>query len=156
MCAVLREQVAHAAAVRCCDRLPMGAKPRLEAGASKSPVAEKLKTQSGQKIALVHLPSEKLIEFPLDVIAHSGLAGTAEVVIAFYRDRTTLLSELPALKRCIGESGTLWVGYPKGTSGLATDLNRDIIRETLLPRGLRPNFQIAIDGVWSALRFVRT
>ena len=34
-----------------------------------------------------------------------------------------------------------------------TDVNRDILAKSLAGRGVRPVRQIAIDEVWSALRF---
>jgi hypothetical protein len=49
-----------------------------------------------------------------------------------------------------------WFAYPKGTSKkFKSDLNRDIMWDVLLPFGIRPVRQIAIDDDWSALRFRR-
>jgi hypothetical protein len=45
-----------------------------------------------------------------------------------------------------------WVAYPKARQ-LGTDLNRDVLVEHLSSRGIQPVRQIAIDDVWSALRF---
>jgi hypothetical protein len=44
----------------------------------------------------------------------------------------------------------LWVLYPKGNRA---DINRDSPWPLLVPHGLRPITQIAVDDVWSALRF---
>ena len=46
------------------------------------------------------------------------------------------------------------MSYPK-TKGLQTEVNRDILREMLLPLGLEAVSIVAIDEVWSALRFKR-
>jgi len=45
-----------------------------------------------------------------------------------------------------------WVAYPKG-GRLGTDLHRDSLAAALVPLGVRPVRQIALDEVWSALRF---
>ena len=45
-----------------------------------------------------------------------------------------------------------WVAYPKAGQ-LGTDLNRDILAKELQKRGAQPVRQIALDEVWSALRF---
>ena len=45
---------------------------------------------------------------------------------------------------------TLWVAYPKANR---TDINRDTLWPILAEYGLRPIAQVAIDEVWSALRF---
>ena len=44
------------------------------------------------------------------------------------------------------------VAYPKG-GRLGTDLHRDSLAAALVPLGVRPVRQIALDEVWSALRF---
>jgi hypothetical protein len=44
----------------------------------------------------------------------------------------------------------LWVVYPKDNR---TDLNRDSLWPILAAHGLRPITQVAVDDVWSALRF---
>ena len=48
--------------------------------------------------------------------------------------------------------GVAWVAYPKAGQ-LDTDLNRDVLAGLLRARGVAPVRQIAIDDVWSALRF---
>lgn len=45
-----------------------------------------------------------------------------------------------------------WVAYPKAGQ-LGTDLGRDRLAASLAMSGVRPVRQIAVDGVWSALRF---
>jgi hypothetical protein len=49
--------------------------------------------------------------------------------------------------------GVLWVSYPKKSSGVETDLHRDMRWHVLEEAGLRPVMQVAIDEVWSALRW---
>jgi hypothetical protein len=45
-----------------------------------------------------------------------------------------------------------WVAYPKAGQ-LGTDLNRDSLARLMMERGAHPVRQVAIDDVWSALRF---
>jgi hypothetical protein len=42
---------------------------------------------------------------------------------------------------------------PVGGPELGTDLNRDVLARSLTAAGVQPVRQIAIDEVWSALRF---
>lgn len=49
-------------------------------------------------------------------------------------------------------TGIAWAAYPKAGQ-LGTDLNRDLLSEALEERGVQPVRQIALDEVWSALRF---
>lgn len=47
----------------------------------------------------------------------------------------------------------LWFAYPKGTSGLKTDVNRDILRVKAEAFGIAAVANISINATWSALRF---
>ena len=47
----------------------------------------------------------------------------------------------------------LWFAYQKGTSGIKTDINRDILRVTAEEHGITTVAAISINGTWSALRF---
>jgi hypothetical protein len=48
----------------------------------------------------------------------------------------------------------LWIAWPKRSSGVATDLTEDVIRELALANGLVDNKVCAIDEIWSGLRLV--
>jgi hypothetical protein len=56
---------------------------------------------------------------------------------------------LPALK----ENSKLWVAYPKTTSKIVTDLNRDGSWNQLVGAGYESVNQVVLDHVWSAARF---
>ena len=47
----------------------------------------------------------------------------------------------------------LWFAYPKGTSKIKTDINRDTIRVTGEEFNITTVTAISIDETWSALRF---
>ncbi len=48
----------------------------------------------------------------------------------------------------------LWVAWPKKSSGVATDLDFDVVQRSGLATKLVDNKVCAIDEVWSGLRFV--
>jgi hypothetical protein len=54
---------------------------------------------------------------------------------------------LPALH----DESKLWVAYPKATSKITSDLNRDCSWSTLTGNGYEGVAQVALDHVWSAL-----
>ena len=54
-----------------------------------------------------------------------------------------------------GPEGTLWMSWPKRSSGVETDITEDTIREVALPRGLVDSKVCAIDETWSGLRLTR-
>jgi len=58
---------------------------------------------------------------------------------------------MPALK----EDSKFWVAYPKITSKIVTDLNRDSSWQQLTSAGYETVSEVALDHVWSAARFER-
>ncbi len=76
-------------------------------------------------------------------------------VMLFARDSAELARLMTRLDGKWVDDPLVWVCYPKGTSGVATDLNRERLWELLAPHALRPVAQIAVTEVWSALRFRR-
>jgi hypothetical protein len=69
----------------------------------------------------------------------------------FVRNRDELESAAPALDAARADK-LAWIAYPKAGQ-LGTDLNRDVLARSLTAVGVQPVRQIAIDEVWSALRF---
>jgi hypothetical protein len=58
---------------------------------------------------------------------------------------------MPALK----ENSKFWVAYPKITSKIVTNLNRDASWNQLTSAGYESVSEVALDHVWSAARFER-
>jgi len=50
---------------------------------------------------------------------------------------------------------SLWISWPKQTSGKQTDLSENEIREAILPHGWVDVKVAALDDTWSGLQFVR-
>src|ERR1044072_2456036 len=58
---------------------------------------------------------------------------------------------MPSLK----DGSKFWVAYPKVTSKIVTDLNRDRSWDRLTSEGYERIHQVELDHVWSAKRFVK-
>ena len=58
---------------------------------------------------------------------------------------------LPALR----EEGKFWIAYPKTTSKIVTDLNRECSWDGVRNAGFDVVEEVALDHVWTALRFVK-
>jgi hypothetical protein len=97
---------------------------------------------------------ELLDPLPREVSVRRRLNGPLDVIVAFFRDRTSLERRLPALRGALEPAGGLWIAWPKRTSGVATDLSENLIRDLGLAAGLVDNKVCAIDPTWSGLRFV--
>lgn len=47
----------------------------------------------------------------------------------------------------------LWFAYPKGSSGIKTDINRDILKDIAIEFRITTVTAISVNDTWSALRF---
>lgn len=73
--------------------------------------------------------------------------------LVFAKDQASLARAFARVQGRLGADALLWSCYPKGGSGVETDLNRDRGWAPVEAAGLRPVSQIALDATWSALRF---
>jgi len=128
------------------------------AGYSGTPLAKKLGIKDGFRVQFVGAPSEVLAELK------SALAGCETVregkapldfVQVFTRSKTELTKEFKRITRQLAPAGMFWASWPKKSSGVATDLDENIVRETGLAAGLVDVKVCAVTEVWSGLKFVR-
>jgi hypothetical protein len=73
-------------------------------------------------------------------------------LLVFVADRAILEEHRDQIVTAVNGGRLTWVSYPK-SGQLGTDLNRDSLAALLTESGVEPVRQIAIDPVWSALRF---
>lgn len=126
------------------------------AGYSGSPLAKKLGIAEGSRVAMVSPPNGFVddFDFPPRVELRRQARGYLDVVVFFVTRRAELARRFPAMKRGLEPDGGLWIAWPKRTSGVATDLTEQHVREVGLDNKLVDNKVAAIDSTWSGLRFV--
>jgi hypothetical protein len=132
---------------------------RPTSGYSGTPLVSKLGIKAGARVGLLDAPEgfaeSTLGPLPEGVVLRVGLRGAPfEVIVTFFERRARLERRLPALSSALHPAGGLWVAWPKRSSGVATDLSDEVVRELGLAAGLVDNKVCAIDPVWSGLRFV--
>jgi hypothetical protein len=67
-----------------------------------------------------------------------------------YNQLSAILKDvIPSLKK----EGKLWIAYPKPTSKIVSDLNRDCTWDCLMEKGFGKIDEVVIDHVWIAMRF---
>ena len=128
------------------------------AGYSKRTLLEKLGIKPGVRaIALDAPPTYRSLlgTLPVGTTLHSRLPASAAFIHQFVHRRRDLAAVLPRVARALEDEGTLWISWPKQTSGVETDLNENIVRELGLSHGLVDVKVAAVDEVWSGLKFVR-
>jgi hypothetical protein len=127
------------------------------AGYSGTPLAKKLGITEGAAVAAWHAPAgftELLGPLPPGVRWKRQIRAPLDVVIAFFVDRAGVVPAWPRLTAAVAPAGTVWVAWPKKSSGVATDLTEQSFRDDLLPTGWVDTKVCAIDDTWSGLKFV--
>jgi hypothetical protein len=119
------------------------------------PLYEKLNLKPGHHLYLMNGPADYTIDLPDDIalVEVASAEMPADVVHLFVRNRAELDQHLAGATERVKDGGMLWVSYPKGSSGVETDINRDSLADLVIAAGWRPVRQVAVDEVWSALRF---
>jgi Protein of unknown function (DUF3052) len=129
------------------------------AGYSGTPLPQKLGIKDGHRVALVGAPAgftRTLGRLPAGATTQTGLGGkdVLDVVVVFVTERADLLDQVAAARPRMAQAGGLWIAWPKKSSGVATDVTENVIRDVALPTGLVDNKVCAIDDTWSGLRLV--
>jgi hypothetical protein len=112
-------------------------------------IAAKLQLRPDQRVAVIGLPGD--LHLPLPVSADAD-PRSADAVIVFVSCAADLRARGRAAIEAARRNAIAWVAYPKA-GALGTDLNRDALAALLMEAGIQPVRQVAIDSVWSALRF---
>ncbi|NTU82703.1 MAG: hypothetical protein HGA45_25595 [Chloroflexales bacterium] len=119
-------------------------------------LVSKLQLKPGQRLVVLHAPAGYLATlaealagvFPTD----EPLAG-ADAALVFVTELAHSEARTREAAALLRPGGLLWVAYAKGGSKLPTDVNRDRLWVAVEPTGWRPVRQVAIDEVWSGMRF---
>ncbi|EDP70031.1 hypothetical protein FBALC1_10877 [Flavobacteriales bacterium ALC-1] len=130
----------------------------MSTGYSKTPLAKKLGIKVGFKIYLYNAPNHyhnlfnelpEHIEY-VDTISSMEL----DLIHAFFKSENTLRDTIVKLKEGLKQNGIIWVSWPKGSSKIETDLNRELVRSIVLETGLVDIKVCAVDEDWSGLKFM--
>ncbi|TVY12029.1 hypothetical protein [Paenibacillus cremeus] len=113
-------------------------------------LVKKLRYKAGQA-AVIHAPEG----YRLGIETESADAkGPFDFVQLFVADSQEVNQWLPKVLPLLGDDAVFWITYPKQSSKVKTDLNRDrlaaLVQDTT---PYRPVSNVAVDDKWSALRF---
>ena len=121
------------------------------AGYSGTPLVQKLGIKPDSRVALVEAPDD--FARTLGIRPRTA-RGPLDVIVFFATAHAALARRFGRLARARAPAGGFWIAWPKRSSGVATDLNENVVRELGLRAGLVDNKVCAIDDTWSGLRFV--
>jgi hypothetical protein len=126
------------------------------AGYSGTPLPKKLGIAAGRRVLVVSAPDGFVLDPLPDGVTLHARAGRDpyDVILAFCPDLATLHRRFAPLAARLVGNGALWVGWPKRSSGVRTDLDENIVRDHGLAVGLVDVKVAAVDATWSGLKFV--
>lgn len=113
-------------------------------------LAQKLQLKDGQSLKLINPPAGYELFLASEKVI---IVESSDAVLLFINSLAEVGQIVPPAFQSVPADALIWVAYPKGSSGVKTDVNRDKLWGALKRTGWRPVRQIAIDNVWSALRF---
>ncbi|EMI63624.1 bacteriocin-protection protein, YdeI/OmpD-associated family [Leptospira noguchii str. Bonito] len=116
---------------------------------------KKMRLKQGNKLIIfdrekVYKPSS------IEGVVFTTEVSEAEGILFFADSAYSLQSSLLKILKSIRKESILWIAYPKKSSGIKTDLDRDHGWESLSKNGYEGVALISLDDVWSALRFKKT
>ncbi len=117
---------------------------------SERPLADRLQVKQGRLLAVLDAPGGFN-----ELMGAAGDVSQADVILAFTPDRAALDARLADLNAVCKPAAIIWAAYPKLTSPLAVDLQRETVRTVAWAHGLDTVSQIAVDADWSAMRLKR-
>jgi predicted SnoaL-like aldol condensation-catalyzing enzyme len=123
---------------------------------SMNAIVKKLGLKPNMRALVVAAPAgylKLLAPLPAGVEISEALVGTHQFVQFFASKRSEIAKFAKRVLQSAAPGALVWITYPKKTSGMDSDLSREEVWAAMEGTGWRPVTQIAIDEVWSALRF---
>jgi hypothetical protein len=119
-------------------------------------VARKLGMNPGMQ-ALIFAPPPEYLKLLAPLPDGLTVSSRSDRMYQFVQIFATRLSEITKFARRLSKhaapNALVWISYPKKASRTSSDLSRDVIREAMRVAGWQAVSIVAIDEVWSALRF---
>lgn len=121
------------------------------------PLLDKLGIKPGMTL-YIHQPPpayrEALAYAAYHFTTEPPLSPCVDFIHFFTTKREELIANFPRLAKAVYPNGMLWVSWPKQQSKESTDLNENVVREVGLNHRMVDVKVVAIDEVWSGLKFV--
>ncbi len=126
-------------------------------GYSGTPPPKKLGIKAGFRVWMANAPAEVRAELR-ETLAECKLARPGDELdfaMVFAKSRVELAKEFLKTEKRLALAGMLWASWPKKSSGVATDLDDNVVRVIGLDAGLVDVKVCAVTETWSGLKFVR-
>jgi len=120
------------------------------------PLTERLNLTGQLRALIMNAPKgyrTLLGPLPPDITVNTKPSGKYDFVHLFVNNREELTRLGPDAMKAVKPMAIFWISYPKKTAKTDTDMSRDEGWEVVTDAGFETVAQVAVDDVWSALRF---
>jgi hypothetical protein len=117
---------------------------------------KKLRLPADGRVAIIEPPEgylETIGRTPQDAVLDPGGSAAYDFVQLFARNSSDVERLALHAMQAVKPDGLLWMCYPKGTSKLKTDINRDNGWKTVSDAGWEGVALVSVDETWSSMRF---
>ena len=121
------------------------------------PLVQKLGIKSGVRVFLIDAPpgfKELLTGLPDNVYLQENTQAGGDMTIWFVVNHANLEREMTSIASQIRKA-SLWIAWPKKSSGVLSDLTQTHVRQAGLSAGLVDYKICSIDQTWSGLLFTK-
>jgi hypothetical protein len=126
------------------------------AGYSKTPLIKKLGIKEEMKVLLMNAPKDYMKILECDISKQlTNKIIEAGFVHAFTTSKAELKKNFMEIISEASNNLIIWISWYKKSSGIATDVTEDVIREIVLPTGWVDIKVCAVSDVWSGLKIVK-
>lgn len=124
---------------------------------SNQSLFEKLQLKDEKNLLIQGIPSSIEKQFAKLTYAKNVTpllkSKKVEFALVFALSQQQLNNVMKEVFPALSAETKLWVAYPKTSSKIVSDLNRDCSWDLLIKSGYESVRQVAVDNVWSAIRF---
>lgn len=120
------------------------------------PLTERLNLTGQLRALIMNAPKgyrTLLGPLPPDITVNTKPSGKYDFVHLFVNNREELARLGPDAMKAVKPMAIFWISYPKKTAKTDTDISRDEGWDVVTDAGFETVAQVAVDDVWSALRF---
>jgi hypothetical protein len=125
-------------------------------GYSGTPLWRKLGLNPDTTAQLLHAPDGWTVQDAPPTVRWLPEASDApaSLIVSFYREPGMFFSELETLATRIRPAGMIWIAWPRKSTGHASEMTENLIRDAALDIGLVDVKVAALDEGWSGLKLV--
>ncbi len=116
-------------------------------------ILKKLRIKRIMKYAVINRPSNLPGYFGESAVIKKRQVSDLDALLLFVDSKADLRTRVQKVLPALSPDMVFWISYPKKSGCAETDLNRNVLWQTMKDYNYQAVSQIAINNIWSAMRF---